>query len=161
MASLDLTLESGQKVVKIIGDIFLGWKNGGFRGRGSMDYINDTQIKVNLDVLPPNRFAHLITDFPKNVVPQEHGDESLNYSLRDSRLEVLADLFKERTTLAGGKPGVFWKPLQPISTDIAKLWLKLTLYIQSRPHPKSKVTWEHDLLPFLPGGQFESKRSRH
>jgi hypothetical protein len=161
MASLDLTLESGQKALKIIADIFLGWKNGGFRGRASMDYINDTQIKVNLDVLPPNRLAHLVTVFPKNVAPQGYGDESLHYILSGSRLEVLADLFKERTTLAGGKPGVFWEAPQPISTDIAKLWLRLTLYIQSRSHPKSTVTWEHDLLPFLPGGQFESKRSRH
>ncbi len=161
MASLDVTLENGQKALKIVGDIVLGWQNGGFRGRSSIDYVNDTQLKVNLDVLPPNRLARLVTAFPKNVEPQRHGDDSLYYILSDSRLQVLADLVKHCTTLAGGKLGVFWEASQPISTDIAKLWLRLTVYVQSRSHPKSKVTWEHDLLPFLSGGQFESKRSRH
>jgi hypothetical protein len=136
-------------------------RSGGFRGRSSIDYVNDTQLKVNLDVLPSNRLAHLGTAFPKNVAPQKHGDESLYYILSNSRLQVLADLVKHRTTLAGGKPGVFWQASQPISTDVAKLWLRLTVYIQSRSHPKSTVTWEYDLLPFLSGGQFESKRSRH
>jgi len=161
MAKLILTLENGQKALKIVGDIVWGWQKGGFRGRGSIDYINDTQLTVHLDALPPNRLAHLVTTFPKNVEPQRHGDDSLYYSLSASRLEVIADLVKNLTTLAGGKPGVFWQPAQPISTDIAKLWLRLTAYIQSRVHPNSRVTWEYDLLPFLSGGQFESKRSRH
>jgi hypothetical protein len=60
MARLILTLENGQRALKIIGDIVLGWQNGGFRGRGSIDYVNDTLLKVNLDVLPPNRLAHLV-----------------------------------------------------------------------------------------------------
>jgi hypothetical protein len=169
MANLDVSLEDGQKAVKIVGDIASGWQKSGFRGRGSIDYVNDTQLKVNLDVLPPNRLAHLVTAFPKNVELQRHGDDSLYYMLSDSQLQVLADLVKHRTILAGGKVGVFWEALQPISTDIAKLWLRLTIYIQSRSHPTSqsrshptsKVTWENDLLPFLSGGQFESKRSRH
>src|SRR5713226_9320840 len=100
MASLDVTLENGQKALKIVGDIVLGWQNGGFRGRSSIDYVNDTQLKVNLDVLPPNRLARLVTAFPKNVEPQRHGDDSLYYILSDSRLQVLADLVKHCTMLA-------------------------------------------------------------
>lgn len=161
MATLIVTLENGKKEVRIVGDIFSGWQKSAFRGRGSIDYVNDTQLKVNLDVLPPNRLAHLVTAFPRIVEQQRHGDDSLYYFLSAPRLEVSADLIKHRTTLGGGKPGVFWEAEKPISTTVVKLWLRLTVYIQPLSHPKSKVTWEHDLLPFLPGGQFESKKSRH
>src|ERR1043166_194705 len=132
MASLDVTFEGGKKVIKIVGNVVSGWQKGGFRGRGSVDYVNDTQIKVNLDVLPPNRLPPLLRDFPKNVQPQTHGNESLSYRLNGPRLEVVADLQKNLATLGGGKPGVFWEAAQPISTEVAKLWLRLTVYIQSR-----------------------------
>jgi hypothetical protein len=114
-----------------------------------------------LDVLPPNRLANLLTAFPGSVGFQKHGDDSLCYTLESPKLEVVADLIQHRTNLAGGNPGVFWEAAEPIATDLAKLWLRLTVYIQERSQRKSMVTWEHDLLPFLPGGQFESKRSRH
>src|SRR5436190_19444548 len=100
MASLNLALESGQRLLRIVGDICWGWQNHGFRGRGSMDYVNDTQIKVNLDVLPPTRQARLFTTWPTNVEPQRHGDESRFYSLNGSRLELRVDLVKHQTTLA-------------------------------------------------------------
>jgi hypothetical protein len=161
VATLNLTLENRQTTVKIVGDIAWGWQNGGFRGRGQIDYVNDTLLKVHLDVFPPNQVAHLFAKFPEKVAPQKYGDDSQRYIVSPPRLEVLADLVKHRTILDRGKPGVFWQPDQPISTATANLWLRLTIYIQARYQTLSKVTWEHDLLPFLPGGQFESKRSRH
>jgi len=161
MATLILTLENNQTAIKMIGNIGCDWQKGGFRGRGQIDYVNDTLLKVHLDVLPPNRLIHYFANFPKSVVPQRHGDDSLYYSLNAPKLEVLADIVEHRTVLERGKPGVFWEPALPISTAIANLWLRLTIYIQSRYPTQSRVTWEHDLLPFLPGGQFESKRSRH
>jgi len=36
------------------------------------------------------------------------------------------------------------------------------LVVFTMPRPAGPgVTWEHDLLPFLSGGQFESNRRRH
>lgn len=156
MASLILTLENGQRTLKIIGDCVSGWGKKGFLGRGSLDYVNDTRLVVLLDVFPPKRLAHLVTVFPKDIQPERGGYETLYYRLSCPQIEVFADLEKNMGTLTNsGKPG-FVSELIPIS----KLWLKLTVHIQSYQR-EAKVTWEHDVLPFLPGGQFESKRSRH
>jgi hypothetical protein len=159
VASLKVTLENNQTAVKAIGNIGWDWQNGGFRVRGQIDYV--TLLKVHVDVLPPNKLIRFFTKFPKEVEIQRHGNDSLYCDLNPPRLEVVADLIKHRTILDRGKAGVYWRPNQPISTYIANLWLTLTIYIQPRYQTQREVTWEHDLLPFLPGGQFESKRSRH
>lgn len=54
MAHLILTVENGRRSANIVGDIVSGWQSGRLRGRAAIDYVNDTQLKVNLDVSPPN-----------------------------------------------------------------------------------------------------------
>jgi len=65
MAGLNLTLENRQTAIKIVGNIVWGWQKGAFRGRAGVEYLNDTVLKVHLDVLPPNRLANLIPFLPQ------------------------------------------------------------------------------------------------
>ncbi len=161
MATLCLTFENGRNTLKIGGDLDSGWQNGEFHGRGSVDYLNDTQLRVNLDVHPPKKRRHLVTAFPKNVIPQRFGNDSLYYVLNACRLEVWIDLANNLDALpTSGKLGVLWRAAKPIATEIAELWVEMTAYIQPRSRAK-RPTREFDLLPFLPGGQFESKKSHH
>lgn len=156
MASLVLTLENRQKSLKIVGDVVLGWEKNGFRGRGSMDYVNDTRLRVLLDILPPKKWASSVAVFPKEIQQERWGDNSLSYSLNYPKIEVFADLESNMgTLLSSGKPGFVQGNI-----PVAKLWLKLTVHIEA-PRRESSITWEYDVLPFLPGGQSESKRSRH
>lgn len=161
MASLRPTFENRQRALKIIGDVVAGWQKSGFRGRGSLDFVNNTRLIILLDILPPRRLATSATVFPKEIQEQRWGDDTRYYHLRPPTIEVFADLEKYMEVLPiSPKPGFVWEPPTPISNGTIKLWLKLTAYIEAHQR-ESRVTWEHDVLPFLAGGQFESKRSRH
>ena len=163
MASLILTLENEKRSVKVIGDLLAGWQSSpsgyGFRGRSSMDYVGDTRLVVNLDVKPPNRMSHAVIKLPPCNTTPRSGESSRYYELKGTKLEVTVDIEKHREILyTSQKPGVHWQS-GPIKCGLIDLWLNLLIYVQPR-HAKAKIIWEHDVLPFLPGGRPESNRAR-
>jgi hypothetical protein len=44
----------------------------------------------------------------------------------------------------------------PISNGAIQLWLKLVVHVEAHQR-ESKVTWEYDVLPFLPAGSLSQK----
>jgi hypothetical protein len=100
----------------------------------------------------PNRHAYLAKDFPETLVTSG-GDESLNYQLDGSRLEVFADLDKHLTVLEGAKKlGVNWHDVRAATHGLVRFYLRMVIAFTPTPARSSDVTWEHDVLPFLPGG---------
>jgi hypothetical protein len=167
MAGIVLTFENGRSAIRAIGDLAAGWQRDknthAFYGLGFLDFAGDIRVQVVLQVhARPNVVGALVTKFPREV--EAHGgDESLRYDLRDGKLEILVDLRSNLVWLSGAKkPGVNWRPDTPLVSFGPIRFYATFLVSFTMPRPAGPgVTWEHDLLPFLPGGQFESNRRRH
>jgi len=161
-----VTLERGGTSIRIVGDIVKGWQSAkdgyGFFGMNRMDFTGDRVLRVILQVRArPNRFAALAKVFP-NTFNTSGGSESLNYRLNGSRLEVYAEMARHIEILEGAnKLGIKWRDELVAYSGMVRFYLFLVVSFTVPHTSNSNVTWEYDVLPFLPGGQVESNRRRH
>jgi len=166
MAELQLSFERNGTALRIIGDIVKGWQSAkdgfGFFGLNQIDFSGGGLVRVILQVRArPNRFAFLAKEFPDNLSTRT-GNESLNAKVEGARLEVFVDLEEHVDVLEGAnKLGVKWLDVPVGKAGPVTFYLMLVVSFTFRNPSRARVTWEHDLLPFLPGGQFESNRRQH
>lgn len=167
MAKLVLTFENGRQAIKAIGDLAAGWQRDknthAFYGLGFLDFTGDIRVQVVLQVhARPNYIGEFVNQFPR-ILEAHGGDESLRYDLGDGNLEICADLRSNLVWLSGAKkPGLNWRPDAPLATIGPVRFYQTFLVSFTMPRAAGPgVTWEHDLLPFLSGGQFESNRRHH
>jgi hypothetical protein len=171
VAELVLTLENQIRVIKAVADLATGWQRGEkgfmFSGAGQMDFHGDRRLRVQVQVRP-NAKARSLAVFPQNL-EGGHGNDLLSYRLSGTRLEVFANLEENLKDPHGNlvilreskKPGFYWQAADPIKEGSACFYVSLLVVFTLPSPPTAKVTWEHDLLPFLSGGQFESNRRGH
>ncbi len=134
-----------------------------------MDFRGDRRLDVNLQVHPPNRVGRELKQFPFEILPQQHSDGSIRYELNKAVLTVCADLEQNlkgqngdlAILYASGKPGFHCQFGKPLKYEKIKFYVSLLVVLNGPFPPSAGVTWEHDLLPFLPGGQLESSRRKH
>ncbi len=166
MAQLQVTLECGATAIRVVGEVVKGWQSAkdgyGFFGMHRMGFAGDRVLQVILQVRArPNRYAALAKVFPETL-NTSGGSDSLNYKLNGSRLEVYADMNQHIEVLErANKLGIKWLDVFVGHHGIVRFYLMLLVSFTVPNASGGRVTWEHGVLPFLPGGQFESNRRRH
>jgi hypothetical protein len=174
MSYIDTTFERGGDVVKTVAKIYGGWdetKKSGFQfyDQQYVDYKGDIKLRVAVwmcGAWAPSRsdqnekfdyFKVFPLDFTARFT-----DGKFQVSIANGRLSIVLPLRRDLPWIvtSNGKPAVDWE-LQPVAQYRNAVYLLRHMIVFNLHSPKRGDSKEWDLLPFLPGGLFESNRRRH
>ena len=189
--SLDVTFEQSGSVVRTNAEVSAGWREkptGGYfyLARQALDFRHDLKLEVEARVnasakkapgrsfgdIKPEDFLERVEaqadeSRPRKVPPDfplefrsDFGSDPLTGSIGRGRLTVRTRLCEELPWKdEKGKPVMVWQlQMGEWCGVVYKLMFKIMFNRPQTPRGDYRA-W--DLLPFLPGGQFESDRRKH
>jgi hypothetical protein len=176
MSSPILTFEDQGKILRVVCDLNDGWRKRE-EGDGFVlevtgllsDLPGDRRMHVKVQIRPDRR-TRLVQRNTREAFPKgfraEGADELYTYDVRGKKLEVRVNLRRGLIANDGsiamlvnsrrmGFHHQFW-----IRNAAMSYHVSLLVYFTDWIPPGGKVTWERDLLPFLPGGLPELGKRR-